>query len=180
MTHLAIYDEHDPSTPVSATGDGDEIAAALAEIGVRFDRWPTRDVADGADVLAAYAPEVDRLSAAHGYKSVDVVRVTPDHPDRAAMRGKFLSEHIHGDDEVRFFVEGSGLFTLRHDGRIFAIRCEQGDLIGVPAGTRHWFDMGAEPRFTAIRLFTTPDGWVADFTGDPIADRFPRHEPAAA
>ncbi len=56
--------------------------------------------------------------------------------------------------------------------------CEEGDLISVPAGTRHWFDMGPNPRFTAIRLFTNADGWIANFTGDTIADRFPRHEPA--
>jgi 1,2-dihydroxy-3-keto-5-methylthiopentene dioxygenase len=40
--------------------------------------------------------------------------------------------------------------------------------------------MGAAPRFTVIRLFVNPDGWVASFTGDPIAARFPRHEPVAA
>jgi 1,2-dihydroxy-3-keto-5-methylthiopentene dioxygenase len=51
--------------------------------------------------------------------------------------------------------------------------CERGDLISVPAGTRHWFDMGPAPRFTAIRLFTTPAGWVANFTGEPIARGFP-------
>ena len=47
------------------------------------------------------------------------------------------------------------------------------DLISVPAGMRHWFDMGPAPNFTAIRMFTTPDGWVARFTGDPIASHFP-------
>jgi 1,2-dihydroxy-3-keto-5-methylthiopentene dioxygenase len=29
-----------------------------------------------------------------------------------------------------------------------------------------------------LRLFENPDGWVARFTGDAIADRFPRHERA--
>jgi 1,2-dihydroxy-3-keto-5-methylthiopentene dioxygenase len=108
----------------------------------------------------------------------DTVSVTPDHPDREAMRGKFLSEHRHAEDEVRFFIDGSGLFTLREQGHVYAVLCTAGDLISVPAGMRHWFDMGPRPSFTAMRFFRTPDGWVGDFTGDPIADRFPRLEPA--
>src|SRR3546814_6097561 len=86
------------------------------------------------------------------------------------MRAKFLSEHTHADDEVRFFVEGSGQFYLHMNDRVYVMLCEAGDLISVPAGTRHWFDTGPNPMFTAIRLFVSPDGWVADFTGDPIAD----------
>ena len=54
-----------------------------------------------------------------------------------------------------------------------------GDLVRVPAGMPHWFDMGPRPRFTAIRLFTNPEGWVAHYTGSDIARRFPRHEPAS-
>ena len=101
----------------------------------------------------------------------------PEHPQRAELRRKFLSEHTHGEDEVRFFVAGSGLFTLHIKERVYNMLCCRGDLIGVPAGTPHWFDMSARPSFTAIRLFTNPDGWVARFTGDPIAERFPRMEP---
>lgn len=179
MSHLAIYAEDDARAPLLETADGEAIAAALAEIGVRFERWPTRDAASG-DILAAYAPEIARLKAEGGYQSVDVISLAPDHPDRAALRTKFLSEHRHNEDEVRFFVEGEGLFTLHADGRVFNMLCTRGDLISVPAGMRHWFDMGPAPRFTAIRLFINPDGWVAHFTGDDIADRFPRHEPVTA
>ena len=113
-----------------------------------------------------------------GYRSIDVAAIAPDHPERDALRGKFLSEHTHGEDEVRFFVDGEGLFTLHHDARVFNMLCTAGDLISVPAGMPHWFDMGAAPRFTAIRLFVNSDGWIAKFTGSDIAARFPRHEPA--
>ena len=104
------------------------------------------------------------------------VGVPPDHPDREALRKKFLDEHTHAEDEVRFFVAGSGLFSLHLGTRVYEVLCEQGDLIGVPDGTRHWFDMGPAPSFVAIRLFTNPAGWVAQFTGSDIATRFPRHE----
>ncbi|WP_414902634.1 1,2-dihydroxy-3-keto-5-methylthiopentene dioxygenase [Sphingomonas flavalba] len=182
MSRLTVYAETDPATALIDTRDGARITDALADIGVAFARWPAEavlaDDADDAAVLAAYAPEIERLRAANGYQAVDVIRLAPGHPDRAALRTKFLDEHTHGEDEVRFFVEGEGLFSLRAAGRVHAVLCEAGDLIAVPAGIRHWFDMGPEPHFTAIRLFTSPEGWVASFTGDPIAARFPRHEPA--
>ena len=179
VSRLAVFAED--GTPLSETGDGDTIAARLGEIGVTFARWPTRPLpadADGATILAAYAPEVERLKAMGGYRSVDVATVVPDHPERAAMRTKFLSEHTHGEDEVRFFVRGEGLFTLHAAGRVWNVLCGAGDLMSVPAGMTHWFDMGAAPDFTAIRLFVNPDGWVARFTGSDIAERFPRYEPA--
>lgn len=181
MSRLTVFAEDDPATPLVETSDPTAIAAALADIDVQFERWPTVALpadADNQAVLDAYAGDIARLSAAGGYRSCDVIRMAPDHPERTALRGKFLSEHTHGEDEVRFFVDGAGLFTLRGGGRVFNMLCERDDLIRVPAGIRHWFDMGESPRFTAIRLFTSPDGWVARFTGDAIADRFPRFAPA--
>jgi 1,2-dihydroxy-3-keto-5-methylthiopentene dioxygenase len=175
MSRLRIYAEADAATPLLDTEEPDEIAEALAPIGVGFERWPTRDVADPSTILDVYAPEIARLKGRGGFQSVDTVSLTPDHPDRAALRQKFLSEHTHAEAEVRFFIDGAALFTLHAGDRVFAMLCTKGDLLAVPAGMPHWFDMGAEPRFTAIRLFINPDGWVASFTGDAIADRFPRH-----
>jgi 1,2-dihydroxy-3-keto-5-methylthiopentene dioxygenase len=179
VSRLEVFAED--GTKLSETTDGSEIATALDEIGVTFERWPTRDLSPDADsdaILAAYAPEIERLTAKGGYRSIDAVSVVPDHPDRAAMRTKFLSEHTHAEDEVRFFVRGEGLFTLHAADRVWNVLCCEGDLMSVPAGMTHWFDMGAAPNFTAIRMFVNPDGWVAAFTGSDIAERFPRYEPA--
>lgn len=180
MTRLTVYPDTDPARVLVDTHDGAEIARALAGIGVRFERWKAAAAlapdAGEADVLAAYDAEVKRLMAQGGYRSVDVARVTPDHPDREGLRRKFLAEHTHDDDEVRFFVEGSGAFYLRLGARVHRLVCMRGDLISVPAGTKHWFDTGPHPRFCAIRIFTTPEGWVGRFTGDDIATRFPLYE----
>ncbi len=178
MSRLQVFAEGDAQTVLLDTRDGAEIGAALSEIGVTFERWPTRDA--GGDPLTAYAPEIEKLKAMGGFQSIDCISVLPDHPDRAAMRTKFLDEHTHAEDEVRFFVEGEGLFTLHAGGKVWNVLCREGDLMSVPASMKHWFDMGASPRFTAIRLFVNPDGWVAAFTGDDIAARFPRHEPEPA
>lgn len=178
MSRLQIFDEVDAGTILLETEDGAQIAQELSAIGVTFERWPTRAMGD--NVLAAYAPEIEKLKSLGGYRSIDVICLRPDHPERAALRTKFLSEHTHAEDEVRFFIEGEGLFTLHAQGKVWNVLCTAGDLMSVPAGMRHWFDMGARPHFTAIRMFVNPDGWVAQFTGDDIAARFPRHEPQAA
>ncbi|MFI1577477.1 1,2-dihydroxy-3-keto-5-methylthiopentene dioxygenase [Embleya sp. NPDC020630] len=182
MSLLTVWPEDDATEVVVRTSDPGEIARELEPIGVRFERW-TADVAlpDGAtqdQVIAAYKTEVDRISAAEGYILVDVIRLQPSDdpkwPAKAAgARAKFLTEHTHEDDEVRFFVEGAGIFYLHIAGRVHAVLCEAGDLLSVPKGITHWFDMGVEPSVAAIRFFHDEDGWVGDFTGDPIASRFP-------
>jgi 1,2-dihydroxy-3-keto-5-methylthiopentene dioxygenase len=190
MSALVVYAEDDAERVLSATGDPAEIAERLAPEGVRFERWscgaPLPPSASQEEILAAYRADVERLRRERGYQSADVVRLAPDSadpgwPDKArAARLKFLEEHWHNEDEVRFFVEGSGLFVLHVGGRVLLVLCERGDLLSVPAQTRHWFDMGSEPRFCAIRLFGTPDGWLASFTGDAIARRFPSYDQVAA
>jgi len=181
MSRLRIYDEQQPDLPVAVHTVAADISRELGQVGVRFEQWQANaPVAPGASqeaVIAAYRADIDRLMREQGYQSVDVISLTPDHPDRAALRTKFLSEHTHSEDEVRFFVAGSGQFTLHIAGKVYDVLCEAGDLIGVPDGTPHWFDMSESPYFIAIRLFTNKDGWVANFTGTDIAARFPRMEP---
>ncbi len=177
-TTLRVYDESDPSQALVETSDGARIAHVLGEIGVRFERWAADAAlpagADQQAVIDAYRSSIDALIAECGYQSMDVVRIERGTPNTEPMRNKFLDEHQPSEDEVRFFVEGRGAFYLHVGGRVYQTICVKGDLIGVPAGTRHWFDMGANPEFTAIRLFNNADGWVAEFTGDPIASGFPK------
>ena len=163
--------------PVLACTDAALIAAELAERGIGYERWPARaELPAGAapeQILAAYAPEIARVQASGTYPTVDAIRLTPDHPDRQALRQKFLAEHTHSEDEVRFFVEGRGLFCLHIGDEVLQVLCETDDWISVPAGTKHWFDMGSAPHFCAVRFFENPDGWVAQFTGDSIAEHYP-------
>ena len=180
MSRLRIFNDTDPGQPRFTSSDGQAIATELAKIGVTFERWqanaPIEPGATPEQVMDAYRTDIDRLVAERGFRSVDVVSIAPDHPDRAAIRSKFLDEHFHKEDEVRFFVAGSGLFTLHVDGKVYEVLCEAGDLIAVPDSMTHWFDMGPEPSFVAIRFFTEPDGWVGHFTGTDIAKQFPRYE----
>ena len=184
MSRLRIFDEAAPAQPVWTSSEHAAIAEQLGRVGVRFQQWQaSAPVVPGAaqdEVIAAYRADIDRLMGENGYQAVDVISLTPDHPQKDAFRQKFLNEHTHSEDEVRFFVAGSGLFTLHIGEKVYEVKCEAGDLIGVPDGTRHWFDMGPEPYFIAIRLFTNVEGWVANFTGNEIAQKFPRYEPGQA
>jgi len=180
MTRLTIYPDTDPTTEVISTRDLAAIKSELADLGIRFEQWqanvPLSAGADQDAVLAAYQADVQRLMSESGYTTADVVRMQPDHPDRVAMRAKFLQEHSHAEDEVRFFVEGSGAFYIHKDGRVAMIVCEAGDLLSVPASTTHWFDASDAPLFTAIRVFVSSEGWAAQYTGSEIAGRFPVYE----
>jgi len=179
MSRLRVFADRDPDTVIFETADGAAIAERLAARGIRFERWQAgQPIAPGASqdqVIAAYRSDIDQLMAQDGYVTVDVVSLNADHPQKAELRKKFLDEHTHAEDEVRFFVAGSGLFTLHLGDQVYEVLCEQGDLIRVPAGTTHWFDMGPNPHFVAIRLFNNPAGWVANFTGSDYAQRFPRY-----
>lgn len=177
MSRLTVFADANPGAPLLSLTDGEAIAAELKPLGVRFERWSSPvplSWDDSAEtVLAAYRPYLDGLMGETGAGSADVIKLTPDHPQAQALREKFLQEHTHSEDEVRFFVAGAGNFILHLNGKIYDARCEQGDLISVPAGTRHWFDAGDKPSFIALRVFTDTSGWVAQFTGDDISNRFP-------
>ncbi len=179
MTVLTIYPDTQPQAGVRYH-DVAAITEQLQAIEVQFERWQAEQAfgqdAEPADVLLAYDSAVQRLKQQYGFQSADVISLKADNPNAAQLRQKFLAEHTHSDFEVRFFVEGKGLFFLHVADQVYALLCEQGDLISVPANTKHWFDMGAAPDFKCIRLFTDEAGWIAEYTGDSIASTFPDFE----
>ena len=177
MSQLFVYHTSQPKQALKVLNHVEDISSTLAQVGVRFEHWQANQLISAAstsdEVIAAYADDIARLKQQGGYVAVDVISLDEKHPDKETLRAKFLDEHTHSEDEVRFFVAGRGLFSLHIDQHVYAVLCEKGALISVPAGSKHWFDMGEHPRFTALRLFNNPDGWVAQFSGDPIAKLYP-------
>lgn len=175
MSRLTVWNA-ETGEKLLVTEDAARIAAELAAIGVRFERWPRAELpadADAETILAAYRPQLDAFLASTGAGTADVIKLTPDHPMKEAMRAKFLAEHTHTEDEVRFFHSGTGNFVLHVDGKVFDAHCGPGDLISVPANHRHWFDAGERPDFAVVRVFTDSSGWTPHYTGSDIAARFP-------
>jgi 1,2-dihydroxy-3-keto-5-methylthiopentene dioxygenase len=146
-----------------------EIRACLANIQIYYERWETkRPVApDGPseEILAAYSTEIRALKERGGYVTADVIDVSPATPNLETMLAKFNREHWHDEDEVRFIVHGRGLFHIHPSkGPLTAIEVEAGDLIRVPLGTRHWFDLCGDRTIRAIRLFQDASGWTPLYT----------------
>ncbi|POD91534.1 1,2-dihydroxy-3-keto-5-methylthiopentene dioxygenase [Pectobacterium odoriferum] len=168
MTTLSIYHRPHITQPVQQITTFNDIASLLASAGIQLEHWQTDAPpldASSETILAQYHTDIERLKQQEGYTSADVISLTPDHAERLALREKFLQEHTHSEDEVRFFVHGSGSFFVPIGEQVFQLTCEAGDLLRVPANTPHWFDCGEFPDFVAIRIFTNPEGWVGHFTG---------------
>jgi 1,2-dihydroxy-3-keto-5-methylthiopentene dioxygenase len=160
------------------TIDGAEaVTQFLAPYGIAYERWaPIAEIPSDAPaeaVLQAYGEKIDELKARGGYGTADVIDVTAATPNLDTMLAKFSREHWHDEDEVRFIVEGRGLFHVSPPGgQVFAIEVEAGDLISVPRGTRHWFDLCADRRIRAIRLFQDTSGWTPHYTGSGVDANF--------
>jgi 1,2-dihydroxy-3-keto-5-methylthiopentene dioxygenase len=150
-----------------------DITRHLARIGIDYERWEaTRSLEPGAsaeEILASYREPIETVKQRGGYVTADVIDVNRETPNLEAMLAKFRSEHWHDEDEVRLILEGRGLFHIHpHSGPLTAIEVEAGDLIRVPRGTWHWFDLCGERRIRAIRLFQDPAGWTPHYTDSGV------------
>jgi 1,2-dihydroxy-3-keto-5-methylthiopentene dioxygenase len=155
--------------------DEREIRDYLLKLGIDYERWPiSGDVAanDSAEmILETFADQIKRLKASGGYVTADLIDVTPDTPGLEEMLAKFDREHWHDEDEVRFIISGGGIFHIHSKtGEVVAIEVRAGDLIRVPRGTLHWFNLCADRRLRAIRLFQDKSGWTPHYT-DSRVDR---------
>lgn len=155
-----------------------EIKEFLRTLGVYFDQWSCSVVFDDSatqnEILAAYASDLKPFMDQGGYLTADVISIHKLTENYTVIRAKFLAEHTHSEDEIRFFVDGQGQFWFNIEGSpVFNVLCEKGDLISVPAGTKHWFDAGAENPFVkTIRIFMDETGWIPEYTQSGIEKNF--------
>jgi 1,2-dihydroxy-3-keto-5-methylthiopentene dioxygenase len=142
-----------------------EITDCLRGAGIDYEVWePRHPVGANApqeEILEAYKDEIERLKASGGYVTADVISVNAATPNLDAMLNKFNREHWHDEDEVRFIIHGRGLFHIR-----------PGDLIRVPRGTLHWFDLCSSREIRAIRLFQDPGGWTPQYTASGVDSKY--------
>lgn len=153
--------------------DHQEISEFLKPFGISYEKWDVEGrvgpEATNEEILDAYAPEIERLKEQGGFVTADVINVTPETPGLEDMLAKFNKEHTHSEDEVRFTIKGSGLFHIHPDNApVFAIQVESGDLISVPTGTQHWFDLCDDRTIRCIRLFEDTSGWTPHYVDNPV------------
>jgi 1,2-dihydroxy-3-keto-5-methylthiopentene dioxygenase len=132
----------------------DAPASELERVGVLSERLPLGD----------YQGALDRLKAARGYVAQDEVELRPHTPNLDGICAKFKDEHLHRDDEVRFVLEGEGIFDIRGaDERWLRLEVEPGDLIVVPADLHHRFFLTDRKEIRCVRLFKDAAGWVPEY-----------------
>lgn len=144
--------------------DPQEIKAIMAEYGVPYERWGVRATNAAADdqILELYKPEIEKLKTEREYQTTDLVALRKDTPNLDVISAKFDKEHHHIDDEVRFTVEGEGVFEINYtDSDRLKFTAEPGDLIVIPAMRRHLFYLTDKKNIRCIRLFKTKEGWEA-------------------
>lgn len=182
MALLYVTPETNSAQVLVRTQDDREIAEILAPLGVRFENWPlgrvSKDASDEA-VIEAYTQEIEAFNSDGRYRKVEAIQMRPDEEnpqwvaDVLSSREKYFNEHTHSEDEIWFFADGGACFYLRAGDRVHILLCTDGNLLSLPARMRHWFDMGLQPDYRALRLYLTTEGFDGDFTGDRIADGFP-------
>ncbi len=161
--------------------DDREIKEFLSKYGVLFDRWGVerlpKELRENYElseeeekaIIEAYKEELEKLKKEKGYITEDIVILSDKTPNLEALLEKFKREHHHIDDEVRFVVDGSGIFPIKLDGEVVEVHVEAGDLIVVPAGARHWFELDENRKIKCIRVFKTPAGWEAIYNEEEKA-----------
>lgn len=167
----------------SAVRETEQIAATLAPLGVRLAVWPVEAGESGSlldkpalsgeeqeQLLAALDPTFQQLRKESGYQARDLVVLHPETPKLDQSLDKFHRIHTHPDDEVRYIVDGEGVFGfVLPDGEQVEVEVKAGDFVNVPKGVEHWFRLTDRKRIKAVRYFTDTAGWVPQYTGRSIA-----------
>lgn len=161
----------------------DAIQRELAPMNVQLHHWPTGDdpavqgllgtpaLDDGQkeQVLAGLDHYFQRLVEEQGYQSRDLIVLHDAIPNLDKALEKFAPAHTHDDDEVRYIVDGEGVFGfVLPDGKHAELLVEAGEYINVPADLEHWFHLTESKRIKAVRYFSGMDGWVPRYTGTDI------------
>lgn len=171
MARVIIQDENRTIADVA------QIRDYLAPHGIWYEHWPVenrlKSDATNEEILAEFAPEIESLKQRGNFVTADVINVNKETPNLDAMLAKFDKEHTHSEDEVRFTVAGRGLFHIHPiTGPVFAVEVESGDLINVPCGTKHWFNLCEDRAIRCIRLFQDMSGWTPEYVDAGVHENY--------
>ncbi|CDN11836.1 MAG: acireductone dioxygenase [Richelia sp.] len=162
------------------------ITQELAPLNVQINHWTVGENSQVRNLLAQESLQYEEkesvlqgldnyfqeLQQTAGYQYRDLIVLHPGIPNLDELLAKFDKIHTHADDEVRYIVDGEGIFGfLRPDGSQVELTVQAEEYINVPAGTEHWFYLTPEKRVKAIRYFTGTEGWVPEYTGTAIKFR---------
>ncbi|GBF49609.1 ARD family protein [Leptospira ryugenii] len=116
--------------------------------------------AEKEEVLSSLEYRFEDLKKKYGYKARDLVVLHDEVPGIDEVLAKFDKLHIHTDEEVRYIIDGSGIFGFIIGGEKFEVHVSKGDFLSIPANTNHWFTLDEKKRIKAVRYFKDNSGWV--------------------
>ena len=150
-------------TSTQTIADKEEIKKILEKYGLYAEFWqPEAGDLEVKDPLLRYKNQIEKLKKKFGYASADVCAMSSNTPNIDRMLSAFVKEHHHTDDEVRFTVEGEGIFGVNPlTDSPFEVYVQPGDLLVVPANTRHWFNLTDKKNICCIRVFKENPKWEA-------------------
>ena len=162
------------------------IAAELAPLNIGLSYWTTGNNselqqllqcqalndAEKEQVLESLDHYFESLKTNLGYTSRDLIVLHPDVPNLDRLLSKFNNVHTHADDEVRYVIDGEGIFGfVRPDGSQVELTVQASEYINVPARTEHWFYLTESSRVKAVRYFAGTTGWTPEYTTTAIKFR---------
>jgi len=163
----------------------EDIAPFLAKLKVQLNHWPLDQAR--ADLLSQESLEpqekeellksidfyFEQLTRDLGYQSRDLIVLYPSLPGLSVLLEKFALCHTHADDEVRYIIDGEGVFGFVFpDASQGELTVQAGEYINVPKFTEHWFHLSDSNKVKAVRYFTNTEGWSPIYTNTVI--RFPQ------
>jgi 1,2-dihydroxy-3-keto-5-methylthiopentene dioxygenase len=120
--------------------------------------------AEKESVLRSLDHYFETLQAESGYHSRDLIVLHPDTPNLDGLLEKFSPPHTHAEDEVRYIVDGEGIFGfIAPDGQQMELTIQAEEYINVPANTPHWFYLTPQRWVKAVRYFSGTEGWVPEY-----------------
>jgi len=181
LSQLTLYSQFNMRKPFLVSSDIEDVAGHLIADGVRLEQWQLRLPGQGRSmskdlILNLYQQEIVQIKSELGFQCADFMSVGRKNSNLISLRSRFLSEHTHSEDEVRFFISGTVLVYLHIDQRIYIVQCGAGDFLVIKKGIKHWFDMGPEPVFSCIRWYGSEEGLKNQYTGSYVAESTPRWE----
>lgn len=161
------------------TRDFGEIQQELADLNIQLKIWPVGNHPElksllskdrlidneKEQVLYLLNHYFEELQNSAGYRDRDLIVLHSETPQLDEMLAKFDRCHTHDDDEVRYIVDGEGVFGfIKPDGSQISLQIQAGEYINVPKNTEHWFVLTNKKRIKAVRYFTSTDGWTPIYT----------------
>lgn len=178
MTHLCVYHQSNRLQPIRLLNHQADIARELEELGAGYQCWdatvPVTAVSSENEIVAACQAGLGLLEPnAIVYTEAFALDEQSSAEQHAVVRKQLAREQVSSQPQSWLVAAGRGMLCLHHEDHVYALVCERGDLLSIPAGIAYWFDAGEQPRFVALRVSAEPLAGEVVYTDENAAASYP-------